>query len=88
MTNEADPTVVVYGSTWCGFTQHILQQLKALEVSYRFVDIDENPDAMQQITDWNQGRLVRPTIDISGVILFNPDPLTLQVELRKHSFLE
>ncbi len=80
--DEVAKTVVVYGSVWCGFTQYTLQQLEALQVSYRFVDIDECPDAMQQIAEWNQGRIVRPTLDLSGVILFNPDPLTLGAELR------
>jgi len=79
--------VVVYGSSWCGFTQRLLYQLEELGVAFRYVDIDENPDTEKRIADWNNGQVVRPTLDLHGDIFFNPAPASLLHELASRGLL-
>ena len=80
--------VVVYGSDWCGYTQRTLRELKSLNVDFRYVDVDADAAAEQRIAGWNNGRSIRPTLDIGGDILVNPDATTLRETLVKHGVLE
>lgn len=79
--------VVIYGSNWCGYTVRALRQLDDMGVEYRYVDVDKDPEAEKLIADWNNGRSIRPTLDINGEHFVNPAPLVLEAELKKHGFL-
>jgi mycoredoxin len=82
-----DDKIVVYGSGWCGYTVRVLRHLENLGVAFRYVDVDESPEDEKRIADWNNGRSIRPTIDLSGDIFVNPSPATLEVELKKRGLL-
>lgn len=84
MNNE----VVVYGSNWCGYTQRTLRELKDWEVDFRYVDVDESPEDEQRIAGWNNGRSIRPTLDIGGDIMVNPNATELRAALIKHGVLQ
>ena len=79
--------VVIYGSSWCAYTQRALGQLDELGVTYRYIDIDESPADERRIADWNQGQAVRPTLDIGGDIFVNPSPASLESELRNRGLV-
>jgi len=79
--------VVIYGSDWCGYTQRTLRELKSLGVDFRYVDVDDDPEAEQRIAGWNNGRSIRPTLDIGGDILVNPDATRLREVLVAHGAL-
>jgi glutaredoxin len=80
--------VVVYGSGWCGYTQRALRELESWGVDFRYVDVDDSPEDEQRIAAWNNGRSIRPTLDIGGDIFVNPDASTLRSALVQHGVLE
>ena len=79
--------IIVYGSSWCGYTNHTLRTLKKLGVAYRYIEVDDDPEAERRIAGWNHGRSIRPTIDMSGDIFINPDDGTLFQELQARGLL-
>jgi glutaredoxin len=82
-----DDKIVVYGSNWCGYTVRVLRHLEDLGVAFRYVDVDQNPEDEKRIAEWNNGRSIRPTIDLSGDIFVNPSPSALEAELKKRDLL-
>ena len=81
--SEATEEIVMYGSDWCGFTQRAIRHLDGLDVTYKYVDVDEDTAAEQLIASWNEGRAIRPTFDIGGEHLVNPATATLEAKLRE-----
>jgi mycoredoxin len=79
--------IIVYGSNWCGYTVRTLRHLDQLGVDYRYVDVDENPEDEKRIADWNNGRSIRPTLDLNGDIFVNPSAATLETELKSRGLL-
>ena len=78
---------MVYGSNWCGYTVRVLRHLENLGVPFRYVDVDESPEDERRIAGWNNGRSIRPTVDLSGDIFVNPNPKSLEEELKKRGLL-
>lgn len=78
--------IIVYGSSWCPHTVRMLRKLEGLNVPFRYVDIDENPEDEKRIADWNHGRAIRPTLDISGLVLVAPGE-ELDAELKKRGYI-
>ena len=54
--------VTVYGAEWCHDTQRVRQHLDQMGLPYRFIDIDENAFAEEQVKQWNGGRRRIPTL--------------------------
>ena len=79
--------VVIYGSSWCPFTVRALQWLEGWNVQYRWVDVDDDPADEKQIAEWNDGRAVRPTLEIGGAIFVNPEQDILKKELESRGLL-
>ena len=75
--------IVIYGSDWCPYTVMALRNLQELGVEYRYVDVDASPEDEARIAGWNNGRAIRPTLDIGGDIFVNPSRAALGEELRK-----
>ena len=84
MPGDETVQIVMYGSEWCPYTWRAKRWLNEWKVSYRYVDVDARPDELKQIADWNGGRAVRPTFDIGGEILVNPEEDALRRVLRAH----
>ena len=79
--------VIIYGSSWCPFTVRALQWLDAWKVDFKWVDVDSDPEAEKQIADWNNGRAIRPTFDIGGAIMINPEQSELKSELNSRGLI-
>lgn len=79
--------IIVYGSSWCGYTTHALKTLDKLGVAYRYIEVDDSPEDEQRIAAWNNGRSIRPTIDMHGDIFVNPDDITLFHALKDRGLL-
>jgi glutaredoxin len=79
--------VLIYGSDWCGYTQRALRQLDSLKVNYQYIDVDDDPEAEQLIAGWNNGRSIRPTLDLGGDVFVNPAPAQLEAELKQRGLL-
>lgn len=70
--------IVLYGSTWCPATRIVRRRMEMWRVPFRYVEVDDDPEAERLLAGWNNGRAIRPTLDLRGAILVNPDPLDLR----------
>jgi mycoredoxin len=64
--------VVVYGSNWCGFTILLVRELQQMDVPFSYIDVDADPAAERKIAGWNNGRSIRPTVQLGDKIWINP----------------
>lgn len=74
----ADAPVIVYGTSWCAQTMMVRRTLERLGVPYRYVDIERNPSAANQLRWWTGGYVSHPTVYIGGEILVEPTTRELQ----------
>jgi mycoredoxin len=76
----------VYGADWCEDTQRSMRHLRRLAVPYRYINIDEDLDALDRAMALNEGRRRTPVIDMHGVTLVEPtnDALTAALVEREH----
>ena len=81
------PTVTVYGADWCPLTRAALMHLDVVGVEYKYIDIDEDPEAAKWVADHNNGREKKPTIDVDGEVLTEPSDAELDEVLRAKSVL-
>jgi glutaredoxin len=86
-TTENKLEVVVYGSDECPYTKKARAWLSDWGISYRFVNVDKDSDAEALIASWNNNRAIRPTLDVDGEILVNPEREKLEAALRLHGEL-
>jgi mycoredoxin len=71
---EAPPEIpiIVYGTRWCANTQRVRRYLDRLGVPYEYVDLDQSPEAVQQLRWWTGGSASHPTVYIGGEVLVEP----------------
>jgi hypothetical protein len=67
--------LTVYGADWCEDTQRSLRHLRRLGVPHRYLNIDEDLDALDRAKALNGGKRRTPTIDLGfgGAPLVEPD---------------
>jgi glutaredoxin len=75
--------ITVYGADWCEDTRRSQRLLRRLHVPYRYVNIDEDLDALARAKAMNNGERRTPTIDLGlgGPALVEPDNDTLTAAL-------
>ncbi len=78
--------IIVYGADWCEDTQRSMRHLRRLAVPYRYINIDEDLDALDRAKSLNGGRRRTPIIDLNGAVLVEPTNETLTTVLieRQH----
>jgi glutaredoxin len=78
--------ITVFGADWCEDTQRSMRHLRRLAVPYRYVNIDEDLDALERAKALNGGRRRTPVIDMDGGVLVEPanDALTAALVERQH----
>jgi glutaredoxin len=64
--------IKVYGADWCPLTKGTKAHLDALQISYRYINIDKDRQAAKWVADQNNGKEKKPTIDIDGQVLTEP----------------
>jgi glutaredoxin len=71
--------ITVYGADWCEDTRRSLRHLRRLSVPHRYLNIDEDLDALANAKALNAGQRRTPTIDlgVGGPALVEPDNDTL-----------
>lgn len=79
--------VVVYGTTWCGMTQMVRRYLDRLGLRYRYMDLDEDADAENQLRWVTGGYTNHPTVIIEGQVLIEPDIDELQSALTENGYM-
>jgi glutaredoxin len=78
--------ITVYGADWCEDTQRSMRHLRRLAVPYRYINIDEDLDALARAKALNSGKRRTPVIDMDGAALVEPtnDGLTAALVERQH----
>ena len=77
------PSMTVYGALWCPDCRRSKQFLSEHRIPYRWVDIEQEPEAQETIRQLNDGRQIIPTIvfDDGGPILVEPSNAELAARL-------
>jgi mycoredoxin len=74
--------IVVYGADWCVDCRRAKRVLDRRRVSYRWIDIEQDPGAVEYILRVNNGRRTIPTILFpDGSILVEPSDEALERKL-------
>jgi len=67
-----DIPIVVYGTRWCAATQMVRRYLERAGLPYRYVDLEMDPQAAQQLRWWTGGTVSHPTVYLAGEVLVEP----------------
>jgi glutaredoxin len=70
--------VKVYGADWCPVTTQALKHLRQLRVPFEYINIERDPAAAEWVKRHHNGKEVKPTIDIDGLILSEPSDQELE----------
>jgi glutaredoxin len=75
--------ITVYGADWCEDTRRSQRLLRRLHVPHRYINIDDDLDALERAKSLNHGERRTPTIDLDlgGEALVEPDNETLAAAL-------
>lgn len=91
--NMAPPNITVYGAHWCPDCRRSKQFLGEHQISYEWVDIEEDPKAEQFVIEKNSGKRIVPTIVFAdGDFLAEPsnaqlaDKLGLKTTARRRFY--
>ncbi len=76
-------SIKVYGASWCHMTTETLSCLKRLGVPFDYVDIERDKESAKWVRSHNHGKERKPTLDIDGTILVEPDDEELTETLRR-----
>ncbi|HEY7413947.1 MAG TPA: mycoredoxin, partial [Ktedonobacteraceae bacterium] len=70
--------ITVYATTWCSDCRMAKRWLDAHNVSYDYINIEENEDAAEFVIEVNNGAHTVPTIVFpDGSVLVEPSPREL-----------
>lgn len=81
--SENKPSVTVYGTNWCAKTMMVCRFLDRVGIPYRYVDLDQNPQAVSQLRWLTGGYASHPTVAIGGEVLVEPTMRELQWTLAQ-----
>jgi mycoredoxin len=74
--------IVVYGAPWCGDCRRAQRVLDRHGAAYRYIDVDQDPEAAREVVRINRGRRTIPTILFpDGSILIEPTDPELAAKL-------
>jgi len=87
----SDEPIIVYGAPWCPDCKRSKNFLGEQRVPFRFVDLEENPEAAEIVEDYNDGKRIIPTIVFpDGSILVEPsnEELADKIGLTRDAAME
>ena len=67
----------MYGADWCSDCITVKNFLTAKGISFEYIVITDNSDAITFLAKINNGKKIIPTLDINGKIYVNPGISTL-----------
>ncbi len=79
--------VKVYGTDWCGDTQRTLTHLQELGVAHKYINVEQDEQAAAWVKEHNDGKELKPTLDIAGQVLSVPTNRELESALREKGFM-
>lgn len=70
---DANPTLTMYSTTWCGYCRRLKKQLDESGISYAEIDIEQDPASAEFVGSVNNGNHVVPTVKFAdGSTATNP----------------
>lgn len=73
MAEAATPAITMYTTTWCGDCRRLKRELEAAGVSFREIDIEDNPSAADYVVRLNGGNQTVPTVVFAdGEVMAEP----------------
>ena len=63
--------IVMYCNRWCPDCRRARQWFADHQIDYEDIDIVVNKDAADLVRSWADGKLITPTFDINGKIIFD-----------------
>ena len=79
--------ITVYGVDECEDTQQTRQYLDDMRIKYRYVNVENDEEALQWLLEQNDGKQKTPTVDLGGLVLSVPSGGELEAGLRRQGFL-
>ena len=80
--DQADPGIVMYGTSWCGDCKRAKTFFGEQRVQYRFIDVDADPEGRAVVQAHNDGKDIIPTIVFpDGSVLVEPSNAELAAQL-------
>jgi mycoredoxin len=83
MMTENESGIGFYGTRWCGSSMRARRLLDKHQVPYRWIDIDQDPEASAFVQEVNNGYRSVPTIVFpDGSILVEPSTAELLEKIK------
>lgn len=81
---DSNPSIVMYGTTWCFDSRRARRIFDELEIPYQWIDIDKDPAARSYVEEVNHGFRSVPTIFFpDGSMLVEPSNEVLREKLAE-----
>jgi mycoredoxin len=82
-----DSAIIVYGTDVCEDTTRTREHLDDLGIDYRYVNLEQNPDADRMVKGLHSGRRITPTVVLTSgshsTTLTEPENAELDTELDR-----
>ncbi len=74
--------VTMYSTVWCGYCRRLKDQMEREGITYRVVDIEDDPTAAELVMSVNGGNQTVPTLVFAdGSALTNPSLAQIKTKL-------
>lgn len=75
--------LTIYSTPWCGYCHRLMSQLDREGIAYTAVDIEQDPQAAEFVSNVNGGNQTVPTVKLpNGNVLTNPSVAQLKAALQ------
>lgn len=82
LQTQLQAELTVYSTTWCGYCRRLKSALDREGISYREVNIEEDPAAAEFVMSVNGGNQTVPTVVFAdGTALTNPSLAEVKTQL-------
>ena len=75
-------TVTMYSTTWCGYCRRLKREMAEAGISFREVDLDDDPSHEYKIIARTGGYRTVPTLEVKGELLVNPSIREVEAALH------
>jgi mycoredoxin len=73
---------VMFSTEWCGYCKRLKNQLGEIGITFREINVEEEPDSAKFVEQVNGGNRVVPTLLFSdGTALTNPSAIAVKEKL-------
>jgi glutaredoxin 3 len=81
--SNTNQDIIVYGAPWCAFCHTAMQYLDKLNVKYKYIDVDKEPEKGMEAVE-KSGQRGIPVIDLAGDIIIGFDRSKIDQSLKQH----